>query len=93
MSDFLYFYPQDVEYPLDSDCTNCGKRTELVWLYEWGFWACQECAEECDLTSKAEATCPDLYEEVISAKSIQEIQQLMKSHSCEKCRKEWRKAA
>jgi hypothetical protein len=88
-----YFYPQDSPCPWDSECQNCNRVEHLVWLYEWGFWACPQCAEESDLTAKAEATCPDLLEQVCACESVKEIQEVMRRHACEKCTPVFRRAA
>jgi len=84
MADFLYFYPQDTPYPTDGECVNCSHRPaeKLIWLYEWGYWACEKCAEEADLIAKAERTCPVLYQQVLNATSVREVQKLFREHVC-----------
>jgi hypothetical protein len=82
MPDLQIFYPPD-PYPVDGECVNCWKKAPLIWLADWGFWACEICAEECNLYEKAEHTCPVLFDQVIAAKSIREIQQIFNSHKCE----------
>lgn len=97
MPDFLYFYPKGS--PKDGKCQNCNTRPKngerLNWLFDWGYWACESCAEELNLFEKSQRLCLNLHALVLECKSIREIQLIMNTHSCELCRGvvEERKAA
>jgi hypothetical protein len=68
------------------ECQNCGRLCEeLVYLEGWDFRACPTCARECQLTDEAERLCPSLYEQVIRANGVREIEAVFKAHPGSQC--------
>src|SRR5215831_9414508 len=75
-----------VPAPVLEQCQNCGRACEeLTYLEDWRFRACPACARECQLTDEAERLCPALYDEVIRANGVREIETVFKAHSTSGC--------
>src|SRR5215472_4575487 len=78
-----------VPTPVLEECQNCGRACkELTYLEDWKFRACSACARECQLTGEAERLCPALYDEVIRANGVREIEAVFKAHpnsGCAQC--------
>ena len=70
-------------------CENCGKpvQGERVWIPGFDYWACSDCAEESRILFFAEENCPTLYDAIMRAKSVQQVQFAFRTHkeSCPKC--------
>ena len=74
------FYEAASTSPLE-ECQNCGRPCEeLVYLESWKFRACPACAREAQLTDEAERSCPRLYEQIIQANGVREIEAVFKAH-------------
>ena len=82
------FY-ETVPIPVLQECQNCGRACEeLTYLEDWKFHACPACAHECQMTDEAERLCPALYDEVIRANGLREIDAVFKAHrnsGCTEC--------
>jgi len=75
-----------VPTPVSEQCQNCGRACEeLIYLEGWKFRACPACARECQLTDEAERLCPALYDEVIRANGVREIEAAFKAHAASGC--------
>ena len=79
------FY-ETVPTPELEQCQSCGRGCEeLIYLDGWDFRACPICARECQLTEQAERLCPVLYDQVIAANGVREIEAAFKAHSASTC--------
>lgn len=71
-------------------CENCGATCDSgsrTWIPGFDYWACNDCAEECQILIFAEANCPTLEDAIVRSRSIAQVRQAYEEHkeTCPKC--------
>jgi hypothetical protein len=80
--------PREAFHAEGEPCENCGVPCERrTWVPGFEYWGCDDCVTEAQIMVFAEANCPTLFDAIMKASRVSEVQAAFRQHkeSCPHC--------